>query len=139
ILMRGDGEHADLLNSLSAFLRMSINRNNEYITLLEELDTVKHYMRLVNFINKEHINLSCIAPPEYLEHKVPRFILQPLVENAIFHGLQQQKGEISVRVMQNHDDAIIITVEDNGIGMSLERLQSIRKWVTSDNGQDENN
>src|SRR5690606_6553201 len=56
VLMKGDAEHAELLNSLSTFLRMSINRNNEFITLTEELDTINHYMKLVNFKNKAFIH-----------------------------------------------------------------------------------
>jgi two-component system sensor histidine kinase YesM len=87
ILMKGDAEHAELLNSLSSFLRMSINRNNEFISLAEELDTIKHYMKLVNFKNKDDISLAVDVPPELLTYQVPRFVLQPLVENAVVHGL----------------------------------------------------
>ena len=131
ILMKGDAEHAELLNSLSSFLRMSINRNNEFISLAEELDTIKHYMKLVNFKNKDDISLAVDVPPELLTYQVPRFVLQPLVENAVVHGLQQQEGTIRVSARRDQD-LLIIAVEDDGCGMTPERLQTVRAWIAAD-------
>lgn len=128
VLMKGDAEHAELLNSLSTFLRMSINRNNEFIPFTEEIDTITHYMKLVNFNNKDDISLSVIVPSEHLHIKVPRFILQPLVENAVVHGLLQQEGTITVKTRSDHDE-LWISVEDSGMGMLPERLQVVQEWA----------
>ncbi|MBW8349703.1 histidine kinase [Bacillus sp. IITD106] len=124
ILLKGDNENAELLSSLSSFLRMSINRNNEFISLSEELDTVTHYMKLINFRNKEEIDLIIRIPSQCLAYQVPRFILQPLIENAIFHGLEQGEGTIIIEVIQK-EQIMTIAVRDNGRGMSSEEVDII--------------
>ncbi|MFD0675800.1 MULTISPECIES: cache domain-containing sensor histidine kinase [unclassified Paenibacillus] len=132
IWMKGDLENAELLGSLSAFLRMTINRNNEYISLHEELELISNYVLLVNFRHKEPIVLELNPASETLLEEVPRFSIQPFVENAIIHGLKHKGG--SVRISSRKDaNGLAVIVEDNGEGMKQEMLDELRKKLFSGN------
>ena len=126
ILIKGDEENAALISSLSVLLRMTINRNNEFVALQEETDTVMHYVKLMNFRHKERIDLQVALGKDTLQVPVPRFFLQPLIENAFLHGLDQNKG--TIRIASWLDDRFLyVRVEDDGKGMDKERLQALRK------------
>ncbi|WP_216624604.1 cache domain-containing sensor histidine kinase [Paenibacillus foliorum] len=126
IWMKGDLENAELLSSLSAFLRMTINRNNEYISLHDELELISNYVLLVNFRHKEPIVLELNPASETLLEEVPRFSIQPFVENAIIHGLKHKGGTVLI-TSQKDANGLAITVEDNGEGMKQEVLDGLRK------------
>ncbi|MGO4542127.1 cache domain-containing sensor histidine kinase [Paenibacillus sp. 2TAB19] len=130
ILVRGDKENAELIGSLSSLLRMTIDRDNAYIPLREEVATIDHYMKLMNFRHANQIQLVTRFDDECGETLVPRFMIQPLIENAIIHGFEQQHGEIYIaagRVNEDGKRLIRISVTDNGAGMSEEQLEKLRK------------
>jgi two-component system sensor histidine kinase YesM len=126
ILIKGDEENAALISSLSVLLRMTINRNNEFVALREETDTVMHYVKLMNFRHKERIDLQVALGKDTLQVPVPRFFLQPLIENAFLHGLDQNKGTIRIESWLD-DRFLYVRVEDDGKGMDKERLLALRK------------
>ncbi len=130
ILMKGDEENAELISSLSSLLRMTINRNNEFIPLHEELDIIQHYVRLVNSRHGGAVRLEVSAASDTLLCQVPRFILQPLTENAYQHGLKRKEGVIAITSQLTDGGArLLIAVEDNGAGMDPERLKQLRQHV----------
>ncbi|WEK55052.1 MAG: sensor histidine kinase [Candidatus Cohnella colombiensis] len=123
-IMKGENEIGEIIGSLSTLLRMTINRNNEFIPLHEEADTVKHYMQLMNYRHHEGVELTVNLASDTLLEAIPRFTLQPLVENAYIHGLRQKQGEISISAWKQ-DDYLMIEIKDNGIGMTEDRIQEI--------------
>lgn len=124
ILIKGDKDSAALISSLAALLRMTINRSNEYIPLREEVDTVFHYVKLMNFRMNESIVLDVALSPETLAVPVPRFFMQPLIENALLHGLEQAGGEIRIMAWLS-GSRLIVRIEDEGTGMDEERLRTL--------------
>lgn len=129
ILVQGDRENAELISSLSSLLRMTINRDNEVIPLQEEGNTVFHYVKLMNFRHANQVRLTCDFEPGCGEALVPRFILQPLIENAIIHGFEQFDGEIFIEANKEYDNGrelLLITVRDNGIGMAEGKLRELQ-------------
>jgi two-component system sensor histidine kinase YesM len=124
IELRGDLEGAELISSLSNLLRMTINRNNEFVSLHEEVQTVQHYIKLMNFRHKEGIELIVNLETETLLEQLPRFTLQPIIENAYIHGLKQKNGLIVIDSRKS-EAGYIITIEDDGIGMTTEQLSAI--------------
>lgn len=128
ILTKGDQENAELISSLSSLLRMSINRHNEYIWLREEIETVRHYMRLMNFRHANQVRLEVSCEEDCQEALVPRFMLQPLVENAIIHGFEQFAGELFIHAVRSGEN-LLITVRDNGIGMAEDMLERLRSHI----------
>jgi two-component system, sensor histidine kinase YesM len=133
IKMEGDTGSAALIHSLSALLRMTINRNNAFIPLDEELTIVKHYVDLMNFRHKHDVDLVIHVNETTARFEVPRFFLQPIIENAIIHGSNNRKETIKIIANEQCDSYLELIVTDNGKGMdkhTLERLQE-RVFQTS--------
>jgi len=124
VLRRGDSESAKMIGSLSALLRMTISREEDEITLHDELELVSHYMSLMNLRQKEEVELRMNIEPEALFIKVPRLFLQPLVENALIHGLNQQAGVIRIDA-EVTGDTVTLSVADNGRGMDATSLEQL--------------
>jgi len=130
VILKGEHEIAEIIGSLSTLLRMTINRNNEFVPLHEEVGTVEHYMQLMNFRHHEGVILSVNLASDTLLESIPRFTLQPLVENAYIHGLRQKQGEISISSWRQ-TNILCIEIKDNGIGMTEEKLQEVRRGVSN--------
>ncbi|GGH18930.1 cache domain-containing sensor histidine kinase [Paenibacillus segetis] len=130
ILIQGDQESAELIGSLSSLLRMTFNRDNEFIALQEEVNTVSHYVRLMNFRHANQVRLEVdLASETCANARVPRFLLQPLIENAIIHGFEQFDGELFIHadIMQDNGNELLqISIRDNGIGMTEDQLNVLR-------------
>ena len=131
-----DGRNKDaeeMVNALARLFRISISKGHEMIPIEKEVEYVRSYIKIQKhrykdqFVYVEDIDKSCL---QYLTHKIT---LQPFIENAIYHGLNRMvdEGEILVGVHQDGDD-IVMTVSDNGMGMSEERCQEILKKETDD-------
>nr|WP_246320382.1 sensor histidine kinase [Paenibacillus qinlingensis] len=129
IMMKGDEENAELISSLSALLRMTINRNNEYITLHEEIGINEHYVRLLNSRHGDRVVLRVSAASDTLLVQIPRFLLQPLIENAYIHGLKSKAGEITIISRLVEDGRLQVEVQDSGVGMTPERLLTLRNHL----------
>ncbi|MGG1634825.1 cache domain-containing sensor histidine kinase [Paenibacillus sp. NRS-1760] len=129
ILIQGDQENAELIKSLSSLLRMTINRDNEFIPLDEEGDTVLHYVKLMNFRHANQVRVAYNFEAGCEQALVPRFMIQPLIENAIIHGFEQFDGEIFIDANKEHDNGrelLRIVVRDNGIGMTKDKLKELQ-------------
>lgn len=129
IMMKGDEENAELISSLSSLLRMTINRNNEFVTLHEEIEVIEHYIRLLNSRYGDSVRLRIEAASDTLLCIVPRFMLQPLIENAYLHGLRRKAGTIVIAAHRTEDDRLTISVADSGTGIDRERLQLLREHI----------
>jgi two-component system, sensor histidine kinase YesM len=135
IRLSGDKDSAQLIYSLSALLRMTINRNNAFIPLSEELTIVRHYLELMNFRHQDDIELKILITDEIEKIKVPRFFLQPIVENAFIHGYNQSKGTITIAAALRNQDILTLQVTDDGVGMDEIALHSLRSDVFADKNQ----
>jgi len=128
IRMKGDGESADLIHSLSLLLRMTIDRRNEFISLQEELDIVVQYVKLMNVRRKETIIIQVNISADCMLEQVPRFFIQPVVENALIHGFKIKGGEIVISAWKSNG-RLVIRVIDNGVGMSREQVERLRNQL----------
>jgi len=128
VLMNGDEQNADIIASLSSLLRMTINRNNPMIPLHEELDTVVHYVDILNYRHKDRMDLRLDISSDSLSKVVPRFFLQPLIENAHIHGFQQRGGVIVISSWLE-EDLLFIAVQDNGVGMEQADAERLRASI----------
>lgn len=131
IMMRGDEENAELLFSLSRLLRMTIQQRDEYTSLHDELHIVRSYVELLNFRQADEVTLDTDCTSESLGLKIPRFLLQPVIENAYIHGLRQESGRILIRTW-TQDSRLLIAIEDNGRGMDEVTLNRLRAEVGSE-------
>ncbi|MCZ8519414.1 MULTISPECIES: cache domain-containing sensor histidine kinase [Paenibacillus] len=130
VLGRGDRESAEMIASLSKLLRMTIQDKGS-IPLHDEVGTVIDYMKLMNMRQKEAALLEIDISPEVYLERVPRFFLQPLIENALIHGLNQQAGTVSLQALLEEPDFIRIRVRDNGQGMDAAKLERLRRQLAA--------
>lgn len=109
----------DLILRLSSFFRYSLESDERTVTLGREIQLLRDYMELQETRYGERIKMEIVSPDPALEScTVPKFILQPLVENAILHGLREctYGGHIRVRVYRSRKGGTAISVTDNGCG-----------------------
>lgn len=116
----------DTIKSLVGLLSFSFDKKSEYVTLAEELEGLAMYVHIQQMRYGDKFKLQMEAAPETLGCKMLKLTLQPLVENAIFHGLAPLKrpGLIRVRTRLVRMK-VVITVRDNGTGMNSEQLENV--------------
>lgn len=134
MLQRGDGESAEMISSMSRLMRMSIASRDDRITLHEEIGIVIDYVKLMNMRQREPIELSVQAANETFLEEVPRFMLQPIIENSIIHGFGQRAGHITIAA-RIAGRSLVITIEDDGVGMEFERLKELRARLAGKPGE----
>lgn len=102
--------------SLSKFFRYSINhKEDNLVTVGEELEMVETYLKIEEIRFEERLNFEIINAPETEEIKIPRFILQPLVENSVKHGMKGKEGNLFIRIQaQMEGKKLSLSVEDDG-------------------------
>jgi two-component system sensor histidine kinase YesM len=132
-LMNGRGEEAaKMVRALSVFFRKSLSGGKERITVSEEMARLHNYMLIQQMRYKDDFVYEFDIDERLLHYLIPKLTLQPLVENAIYHGVKMiwDKGKIIV-TGRLHDSVGTICVEDNGPGMDNERLQAliIHSWL----------
>lgn len=137
IKMEGNTGSASLIYSLSALLRMTINRNNAFIPLEEELSIVKHYVDLMNFRHQHDVELEIDVSEAASSFQVPRFFLQPIIENAIIHGNYKNRKE-TIKIIANEQiyTYLELIISDNGKGMDRLTLERLRKKVFRSSSDD---
>ncbi|OZB91181.1 sensor histidine kinase [Paenibacillus sp. XY044] len=126
-LMNQDAKIAEMVGSLSDFLRFSLNAGQEYCTVQQEITHVSHYMNIQSIRYPDKFDFR-VDVAESLHHvTMLKLLLQPLVENAILHGLLGRNGRGTIRIaVERSGERLQFVVEDDGIGMPEERLQWLR-------------
>ena len=117
-------EAGEMVFYFSKLLRQTLSRSDEFISLGEELDTLKCYVELQRLRYPDTFDYSCQVDPSLWDNTLPKLLLQPVVENSIFHGVGQHKIHIRLRGWLE-GDALILRVEDDGVGISKDRLQQV--------------
>ncbi|MFD2706835.1 cache domain-containing sensor histidine kinase [Salibacterium lacus] len=125
MLKDGSTENAKLITSLSTLLR-AIYRGSEWVTLEEESKQLDEYVKLINPMRKYPVELEQELDADTLGEKVPQFILQPVIENACYHGLPAAPGRIRIRTW-TEGAMLCIEVTDNGKGLEPEKLSGIKR------------
>jgi two-component system, LytTR family, sensor kinase len=125
--IRSDPDRArDLLVGFAEFTRWAFREHTQYATLAEELRFVDIYLELERARFGDRLAISLRVAPEVLPVRVPSLVLQPLVENAVRHGLEQLSG--TARLHISAEDAgheAVVTVEDHGVGVDPEQLADV--------------
>lgn len=117
----------EMVSALGLLLKEVSKGTSEKITLREEIKLVESYVYIQKIRRKGMIRMHYDIPDEsILDYKILKFTLQPIIENAIFHGLEPKKGIGNIKIeIREENDRIIISIEDDGIGMSKQRINEI--------------
>ena len=120
-----------MLLCLSSNLRYITRKTDRFVTLQEELDNLQQYIALHELSTSNNISFEIDADEHLLDRSVPVLLLQPLVENAVNHGLSNtQDGLVQIRIA-DADGRVLIEIQDNGCGFTPERLQEIQTMLSS--------
>jgi two-component system sensor histidine kinase YesM len=123
----------EVSESLIELMRGVLGNTNEFLTLQEELQYVRSYVTIEKYKYVEPLNLNIeVENEELLQHSVLKLMLQPLVENAILHGLSGSgyEGVVLIRIYEENKE-LRIEVRDNGKGMSKNRSRHCLKGIKS--------
>ncbi|WP_052339439.1 sensor histidine kinase [Gorillibacterium massiliense] len=131
-------EISSLVQSLSQFYKLSLNKGEEVTTLGKELEHARLYVDIQNRRFGNSIELNIDVDEELFEYDIPKITLQPIVENAILHGIREtahRRGEIFIYSYCENGD-IILVVQDNGIGISEDQINSLNGSYDSNANKD---
>lgn len=128
-------EVVKITKAFSEFLRISLSRGHEWITIGQELEHIKNYLTIQKIRYADILNYNIEANPDLLDAKIIKLVLQPLVENAIYHGIKNKRGrgvlKVNVDFADEERKTIRFAVEDNGAGFTPERLEEVRSELAS--------
>ncbi len=127
-----DNETAELLLSLSAQLHYLMDSRQEKVPLKDEIKNIEHYFVITRKRYMNKYGLSVDVPDRLMDVQVPKLILQPMVENAVKHGLREQEGSGNVTITATEEDGIIyIKVMDDGVGFDEETLKKVNGMLAT--------
>ena len=129
-LREGNEDIASMTEAMSLLFRYSISRPDDFVSLREELENVRQYFTIQKYRYRDRLAMEIHVEDEEqtLQCKLLRLVIQPLVENAIAHGLERvtKGGRIDITVFRT-DQKLVIRVSDNGVGIEPEQLQILQK------------
>lgn len=116
----------EMVNSLARLFRISISRGHELIPIEKELQHAHSYLKIQNFRYKNQFSYTFDVDQECLGYLCNKITLQPIIENAIYHGVDRMVDEGLIRIsVRQEDDMIVFAVEDNGVGMTEEQCREV--------------
>ena len=129
-----DFETSTMAEYFGAIIRYSMNRRVNTVKLKEEITIIDHYIYLQRIRFNTLFTITNLVNSDVLECEIIKMIIQPLIENSIYHGLSEcdGNGKIIIQAL-NIDNNLVITVSDNGIGMDDEKLKDLNDYINDKN------
>jgi two-component system sensor histidine kinase YesM len=133
----GENERAiDVTSHLARFFRLGISRGSEVITVRTEIEYLETYLAIQKVRYKSKLDYEISFQPELYGLRLLKLLIQPLVENAIYHGIKNKELPGMVRVSGERDgDTMLIRVSDDGVGMTPERLEALGESLAAPSDQ----
>ena len=131
--IKEDYDISDAITSLGKLLRYSMKWVPGNVTVEEELEYIRNYLSLINLRFDYEIYLSVNIPQVILKQRIPKMSLQPIVENAIYHGIEQMAEDTNIYMKGIEDkEDCIIEITDAGRGMSEEEVENLYKRISGE-------
>jgi two-component system sensor histidine kinase YesM len=126
----------EIVSALSKFFRISLSKGKDWITIGEEIERTRSYLIIQKIRYRDILDFNIDVDDRVTDNTILKLILQPLVENAIYHGIKnkRQGGTVNVRAMLKNGNEVLIEVEDDGIGFTPEKLAQLRVELEDDSG-----
>lgn len=127
----------EIVSALSGFFRISLSGGRDWITIGEELERTRNYLTIQKMRYQDILDFKIEMEAEVSHNTVLKLILQPLVENALYHGIKnkRQGGTIVVRARRNGAQQVLLEVEDDGVGFTPEKLAQLQAELADDSGE----
>lgn len=124
--LQGADKVTQMLDSLIKVLHYVADGTGEYVTVQKEVDFIRNYIRILNFRYFERFSFIFDIQEETLDYEMLRFILQPLVENAVLHGFDNNDLCATVKIaIHMEEEHLILSVTDDGKGITEEKINEI--------------
>lgn len=135
-LMMGLSSVANMTEALATFFRYTISNVDQLVTLEDELGNIQNYYAIQQYRFGDRIHLSIafdeLDRTRVLNCRIPKITLQPIVENAIIHGIENKMGAGHIRIsLVATDRRLMITISDDGVGMEEYQLQALNRKLST--------
>lgn len=118
-------ESIDAAKNLATFYRLTLNRGQDYIKVRDEINLTSSYLSIQRYRYIEYVDYRIEVQPEIMDYVMPKLTIQPIIENAIYHGLKPcNGGHIELKGFAR-GETIIFTVRDDGLGMEEEKINRL--------------
>lgn len=122
-----------MVTALSDFFRTTLSKGRDYITVKEEEAHIRSYLKIQQFRYQDILEYSIHIPEELYAYQILKLTLQPLVENALYHGIKNKRGRGHIRVSGwKKEGRLVFRVWDDGKGMEPERLDKVRRLIAGE-------
>lgn len=132
-------EVVEITRAFSNFMRISLSRGHDWITIEQEIEHVKNYLTIQKVRYGDILNYEFFVDERLNNFMILKLSLQPLIENAIYHGIKNKRGRghinITAQFTDEKHDKIKICVIDDGAGFTAERLEEVRKELDTEDGK----
>lgn len=134
LIESGKNEQAEtMVTSLSFYFRSFLSDGRDIVTVSEEINHIRSYLEIQQVRYRDIMEYEIDVDPSVEKYKLPKLTLQPLVENAIYHGLKPKRGKGLISVRGSADDGrVFLEVKDTGAGMDEEHLQMLRTKIMNE-------
>ena len=130
LVLKGDQETAELIRIFAESFREMIDGRDRTIAISNELAFVQKYFAIQDFRYEGKLCLQIKCAPHLPDYMIPKFLLQPLIENSIYHGLEMKEDGGTIRVyLYQRENSLCIAVTDNGVGMNRIELEALCKSI----------
>lgn len=125
-LEKKDEKTTEIVDAMSDYYRIALNRGNNLIEVCNELNMIKEYIRIVNYTHSYRYKLCISVDEKILNIKILKHLLQPIVENAVLHGLNEkgEDGKVVIKGYMEGND-LVFRIIDNGYGMDGDKIKKI--------------
>lgn len=122
-----------MVSALSDFFRTTLSKGRDFISVQEEETHIQSYLKIQQFRYRDILEYEIQIPQELYEYRILKLTLQPLVENALYHGIKNKRGLGHILVTgEKVDENLVFVVRDNGRGMDAGRLAHVRRLISGE-------
>lgn len=122
----------EMVQTLSEFFRSSLNSGKDIVSIESEIRHVSSYLQIQQVRYQDILEYEISLPDEIKDFQIPKITLQPLVENALYHGIKYKRGRGKILISGRREkDRCVLSVCDDGVGMTKERLRQVRGGLTT--------
>lgn len=120
----------EMVVALSDFFRLSLNKGKEFVLIQQEEQHIRSYLQIQEKRYHDIMDYEIRIDPELYEYQIPKLTLQPLVENALYHGIKYKRSKGKIEILGSRKgEEIHLYVRDNGAGMTSEELEELRREI----------
>lgn len=136
VIDRKDHAHASIMvQHLSDLFRYNLSKRSALVPFSEELEQIRKYLSIQEFRFQDRFEVFYDIDEQVMSCRILRLTLQPIVENALYHGLEPKRDKGDIRITaKTYDDCFYVYIHDSGIGIAPERLEEINAALEADGG-----